>query len=102
EFFVKGIATGYRQVGTWGSDGRWTARPAETASYETRILVRRPADPARFNGTVVVEGLNLSFNIDGEPDFLYASQDVGPAVCARGTRGWASRPSNLGSRGHSG
>jgi hypothetical protein len=76
EFFVKGIATGYRQVGTWGSDGRWTARPAETASYETRILVRRPADPARFNGTVVVEWLNVSFNIDVDPDFLYASQEL--------------------------
>jgi Alpha/beta hydrolase domain len=76
EFFVKGIATGYRQAGTWGSDGRWTARPAETASYETRILVRRPASPARFNGTVVVEWLNVSFAIDVDPDYLYESQEL--------------------------
>jgi Alpha/beta hydrolase domain len=76
EFFLKGTATGYRQVGAWGSDGRWTARPAETAPYETRILVRRPADPARFNGTVVVEWLNVSFNIDVDPDFLYESQEL--------------------------
>jgi hypothetical protein len=76
EFFVKGTATGYREVGTWGSDGRWTARPAETAPYETRILVRRPADPAHFNGTVVVEWLNVSFGIDVDPDFLYASQEL--------------------------
>src|SRR5215469_1768252 len=76
EFFLKGTATGYRQAGTWGSDGRWTARPAETAPYETRILVRRPADPARFNGTVVVEWLNVSFTIDVDPDFLYASQEL--------------------------
>jgi hypothetical protein len=76
EFFVKGIATGYRQVGTWGSDGRWTARPAETAPYETRILVRRPADPADFNGTVVVEWLNVSFGVDVDPDFLYESQQL--------------------------
>jgi Alpha/beta hydrolase domain len=76
EFFLNGTATGYRQAGTWGSDGRWTARPAETAAYETRILVRRPADPARFNGTVVVEWLNVSFSIDVDPDFLYASQEL--------------------------
>jgi hypothetical protein len=76
EFFIKGTATGFRQVGTWGSDGRWTARPAETAPYETRILVRRPADPARFNGTVVVEWLNVSFAVDVDPDFLYASQEL--------------------------
>jgi hypothetical protein len=76
EFFIKGTATGYREVGTWGSNGRWTARPAETAPYETRILVRRPADPAHFNGTVVVEWLNVSFGIDVDPDFLYDSQEL--------------------------
>ncbi len=76
EYFLKGTATGYSQAGTWGSDGRWTARPAETAPYETRILVRRPANPARFNGTVVVEWLNVSFNVDVDPDFLYESQEL--------------------------
>jgi hypothetical protein len=76
EFFLKGTATGYAPVGTWGSDGHWTARPAETAPYETRILVRRPADPARFNGTVVVEWLNVSFDVDVDPDFLYESQEL--------------------------
>jgi Alpha/beta hydrolase domain len=76
EFFLKGTATGYAPVGTWGSDGSWAARPAETAPYETRILVRRPADPARFNGTVVVEWLNVSFNVDIDPDFLYESQEL--------------------------
>src|SRR5262249_53368654 len=55
EFFVKGIATGSRQVGTWGSDGRWTARPAETASYETRILVRRPGPLQRHGRGRVAE-----------------------------------------------
>jgi hypothetical protein len=76
EYFLKGTATGYSQAGTWGSDGRWTARPAGTAPYETRILVRRPSDPARFNGTVVVEWLNVSFNVDVDPDFLYESQEL--------------------------
>jgi hypothetical protein len=76
EYFVQGTATGYLPDGTWGSDGRWAVRPAETAPYETRILVRRPADPARFNGTVIVEWLNVSFNIDADPDFGYANQEL--------------------------
>jgi hypothetical protein len=76
EFFLQGTATGYAQVGTWGSDGRWPVKPAETAPYETRILVRKPADPRRFNGTVVVEWLNVSFNVDIDPDYLYESQEL--------------------------
>jgi hypothetical protein len=76
EFFLRGTATGYLPVGTWHSGGRWTARPAETAPYETRILVRRPANPADFNGTVVVEWLNVSFEVDVDPDFLYESQQL--------------------------
>ena len=76
EFFIQGRATGYLPVGTWTSNGRWKVRPAETARYETRILVRRPADPAKFNGTVVVEWLNVSFQVDVDPDYLYESQQL--------------------------
>ena len=32
--------------------------------YATRILVRRPRDPKRFNGTVIVEPLNPSEDVD--------------------------------------
>jgi hypothetical protein len=76
EFFLQGTATGYAPVGTWGSDGAWPVKAAETAPYETRMLVRAPADPARFNGTVVVEWLNVSFNVDIDPDYLYESQEL--------------------------
>jgi len=76
EFFLRGTATGYLPVGKWRSNGRWTAKPAETAPYETRILVRRPASPAKFNGTVVVEWLNVSFQVDVDPDYLYESQQL--------------------------
>ena len=46
-----------------GADG--AVAPAELADYRTRILVYRPADAARFNGTVVVEWLNVSGGLDG-------------------------------------
>jgi hypothetical protein len=36
------------------------------APYRTRMLVRRPADPERFNGTAVVEWLNVTLGVDIE------------------------------------
>jgi len=33
--------------------------------------VRRPEDPARFNGTLVVEWLNVSGGLDAAPDWLF-------------------------------
>lgn len=49
----------------------WPANPADPlivryrdAPYATRILVRRPADPAKFSGTVVVETMNPARQFD--------------------------------------
>lgn len=53
EFLVNGSANVY----DWTADGG-VATQVTAAPYATRLLVRRPADPARFNGTVVVELLN--------------------------------------------
>ena len=39
--------------------------------YETRVLVRRPTDPARFNGTLIVEWLNVS--LDQDIDFVFGA-----------------------------
>ena len=35
------------------------------ARYRTRILVVRPGDPARFNGTVLLNWQNVSAGIEG-------------------------------------
>ncbi|WP_199443275.1 alpha/beta hydrolase domain-containing protein [Umezawaea beigongshangensis] len=65
EFLLSGEADTYEQVGTWSSDGRWEARVSSTGNdFTTRLLVERPRDPARFNGVVVVEWLNVSFGVD--------------------------------------
>lgn len=76
EYFLSGTATGYVQAGTWGSDGRWDVQPATQAPYRTRLLVRRPVDPARFLGTVVVEWLDLPGGVDIDPDFLYEHDEL--------------------------
>jgi hypothetical protein len=69
EFFASGTASAFKATSI-PSDGDWSIVPTTTASYETRILVRRPADPARFNGTVVVEWMNVSAG-ESAPDWQY-------------------------------
>ncbi|HEX2484599.1 MAG TPA: alpha/beta hydrolase domain-containing protein, partial [Myxococcota bacterium] len=59
EFFLAGTATAYTSDAPLSSDGRWAASPGESAAYATRVVVRRPTARARFNGTVVVEWLNV-------------------------------------------
>ncbi|MGC4062075.1 MAG: alpha/beta hydrolase domain-containing protein [Aquabacterium sp.] len=68
EFFLRGQAQAYTRDGEWEKDGKWAVKPHGAAqAYETRLLVRRPKDPARFNGIVVVEWLNttMGFDLDG-------------------------------------
>jgi len=72
EFFLEGTATGYTSAAPLEDDGKWTASAATSAAYKTRILVRRPTDPLRFNGTVVVEWLNVSGGLDAAPDWIFA------------------------------
>ncbi|TVS98896.1 hypothetical protein FNH07_36420 [Amycolatopsis bartoniae] len=76
EYFFSGTATAYAKAGLWGSDGRWTVRPASTAGYRSRLLVRRPADPAKFNGTVVVEWLNVSGQLELSPDYWFERDEL--------------------------
>jgi hypothetical protein len=64
EYFVEGSAPRYRTVGELGQDGHWSVEPAGVAPFRTRALVRRPADPNRFNGTVVVEWNNVSMGCE--------------------------------------
>jgi hypothetical protein len=40
-------------------------------AYKTRVLVRRPTSPRKFNGTVIVEWLNVSGGLDAAPDWTF-------------------------------
>lgn len=61
EYLLEGTARSYRLAdGELTPDGKWTAEPKDSAPYRTRILVVRPADAARFNGTAVVQWLNVT------------------------------------------
>ena len=76
EYFISGTASAFSNVGPLGRDGLWTVTPAATAPYKTRILVYRPEEPKRFNGTVIVEWLNVSAGLDAGPDWTYAHTEL--------------------------
>ena len=67
EFFVEGTANRYTTpamaTGTIVAGGH---------PYKTRVLVRRPTASARFNGTVVVEWINVTPGHDLDIDWLQA------------------------------
>jgi hypothetical protein len=46
------------------------------AAYATRVVVRRPAGPGSFSGTVVVEWLNVSSGSDAAPDWTYLAPEI--------------------------
>jgi hypothetical protein len=76
EFFISGSASSYSPAGELGADGRWSVSPATAAGYTTRIVVLTPADQARFNGTVLVEWLNVSGGIDAPAVWMMAHREM--------------------------
>src|SRR6478735_7177334 len=68
-----------------------TGGPANDGKYpfKTRMIVRRPADPADFNGTVVVEWLNVTAQFDleanwfGDPEYLLKNGYAYVAISAQ-------------------
>jgi hypothetical protein len=63
EFFISGTATSY------GRDGA-------SADYTTRIVVLAPTDAEKFNGTVLVEWLNVSGGIDTPAVWMMAHREI--------------------------
>jgi hypothetical protein len=71
EWLLEGTACSWRATGDLGDDGRWTTEADSEAPYRTRLVVCRPVHPEVFNGTVVVEWLNVSGGGDGSPDWFF-------------------------------
>ena len=76
EFFMQGTATAYQAKGALGEDGKWSVTPSTKAPYKTRLIVRTPVDPKKFNGTVIVEWLNVTSGRDADPDFGFAAPEM--------------------------
>ena len=71
EYFIQGTARTYDIP----RDQMSNATPSDaTHPFKTRLVVRRPASPARFNGTVVVEWTNVSEGFDNEVDWFHSGE----------------------------
>ena len=69
EVFLSGTASAYAMTAPVDNDGKFSAVATSTAPYTTRAVVMRPVKPRRFNGTVIVEWLNVSGGADAGPDW---------------------------------
>jgi hypothetical protein len=58
EYFIRGVATRYKTLNPNA------AQPIGESQYETRIVVRRPMNPQRFGGVVVVDWQNVTAGHD--------------------------------------
>jgi hypothetical protein len=76
EYAGSGNATSYAADADLSNDGRWSFTPAGSAAYRTRVLVRRPKDPERFSGTVIVEWLNVSGGVDSDPEWATTHEEI--------------------------
>jgi len=76
EYSAAGTAVSYTSPQPLPADGTFALEPGDEAAYATRIVVRRPRDPESFNGTVVVEWLNVSGGVDAAPDYTYLADEV--------------------------
>jgi Alpha/beta hydrolase domain len=100
EYFIEGEAARYHPLGPLNSDGRWDVEPIDSRPYKTRILVRRPKDAAKFNGTVLVEWTNVSGGFDvaaADTAEVYDGGFAYVAVSAQsvGVHGFPNNPSGL-------
>jgi hypothetical protein len=76
EYFLSGTATAYTSDEPLSADGEWDVQPGPEAPYTTRVVVTRPVDPDDFNGTAVVEWLNVSGGVDASPDLTLAHVEL--------------------------
>jgi len=76
EYSFSGEAVSYQPQGAQGVDGRWAVKADQHAPFTTRLVVVRPSDPAKFNGTVLVEWLNVSAGTDVTPDWSYTHREL--------------------------
>jgi hypothetical protein len=76
EYSLSGDAVSFQAVGMQGNDGRWNVETDKRSPFTTRLVVIRPEDSGKFNGTVIVEWLNVSAGADVSPDWSYTHREL--------------------------
>src|SRR5262245_55395478 len=64
EHFAIGTSTSYSEARAFEPDGTWEVIESTTEPFTTRLVVYRPTDAQRGNGTVVVAWLNVTGGLD--------------------------------------
>jgi hypothetical protein len=70
EYFLDGTAEAYER------DSAGDVKSVATADYRTRVIVSWPRDVRAFNGTVLVEWLNVSGGVDASPDYTFLRREI--------------------------
>jgi hypothetical protein len=76
EFFMSGTAKAFKPTKPLTNAGNWEVTVANRGDFTTRLVVVRPRDVASFNGTVIVEWLNVSGGVDAAPDWLMLHREI--------------------------
>lgn len=76
EYFISGTAKSYTSAGPMGSDGKWTVEVEDEAYFKTRIVVYRPIDAERFNGTVIIEWFNVSGGVEAAAEWIMTHTEL--------------------------
>lgn len=76
EFFVSGKARSFTNTTPMTTDGKWSTKVVDQKDFKTRILVYRPTDVTKFNGTVIVEWLNISGGTEAASSWIMAHTEL--------------------------
>jgi len=76
EFFIESTASSYLPAAAIATDGKWLVAPSSQAAYKTRLVVNRPVNSKNFNGTVIVEWLNVTGTVDASPDWVHTHVEL--------------------------
>tara|TARA_R110000850_G_scaffold276258_1_gene417884 strand:- start:3463 stop:4923 length:1461 start_codon:yes stop_codon:yes gene_type:complete len=78
EFILSGTAVSYLPKGglSLGTGGRWDVEENDSAAYITRAVVYQPLDAEAFNGTVIVEWMNVTSGSDSSPVWTYTHNEL--------------------------
>ena len=78
EYVLHGTASTFAPKAPLTNDGKWMVTAGNPADFTTRLVVYRPKDAKKFNGTVVAEWLNVSGGNDAGPRLGHGPHRTGP------------------------
>ena len=76
EFFITGKARSFAPTKPQTTDGKWSIKTVDSKDFKTRMVVYRPSDATKFNGTVIVEWLNVSGGTEAGSSWIMAHTEL--------------------------